>query len=241
MWIISYADLMTLLFATFVVLYGLKSAGETKEIRGIVTEIREAFVEIPDIIEDPVKGPTNKGLDVFESMKLENRRDKLIERIMRNNRMTNEIDEEVEELKRMIEPDESTKIPKYFKQERSIVSVYRQGRDLVVSLSADFLYDGKSFRLKRSQVENLKPFGRYLASLGKFIKIQAYVETSQGGFKLAALRASFLRRYFAGYFKAPTNRSMPYGHELSYTGDDAGLEDNVVLGNRVDIKILYEE
>ena len=124
---------MTLLFATFVVLYGLKSAGETKEIRGIVTEIREAFVEIPDIIEDPVKGPTNKGLDVFESMKLENRRDKLIERIMRNNRMTNEIDEEVEELKRMIEPDESTKIPKYFKQERSIVSVYRQGRDLVES------------------------------------------------------------------------------------------------------------
>ena len=232
---------MTLLFATFVVLYGLKSAGDTKEIRGIVTEIREAFVEVPDEIDDPIKGPTNKGLEVFESMKLENRREKLIKRIKRNNRLTNDIDEEVEELKRLIEPDESTKIPKYFKREKTAISAYRQGRDLIVSLSADLLYNGKSFRLKRSQVEKLKPLARYLATLGRFIKIQAYVEKSQGGFKLAALRASFLRRYFAGYFKTPAHRSMPYGHELSYTGFDDGLEDNVVLGNRVDIKILYEE
>ena len=43
-WIVSYADLMTLLFAAFVVLYGLKPEGETIQMLGVTSNIRESFV-----------------------------------------------------------------------------------------------------------------------------------------------------------------------------------------------------
>ncbi|NRA66515.1 MAG: OmpA family protein [Pseudobacteriovorax sp.] len=49
-WIVSYADLMTLLFAAFVVLYGITPQGKSEEIIGIAISIREAFIEIPDEI-----------------------------------------------------------------------------------------------------------------------------------------------------------------------------------------------
>lgn len=49
-WLVSYADLMTLLFAAFVVLYGITPQGESDEILGMMASIRESFVEIPDDI-----------------------------------------------------------------------------------------------------------------------------------------------------------------------------------------------
>ncbi len=51
-WLVSYADLMTLLFAAFVVLYGITPRGQSNEILGIASSIREAFIEVPDEIED---------------------------------------------------------------------------------------------------------------------------------------------------------------------------------------------
>ena len=52
---------MTLLFATFVVLYGIKPEGETLTILGIASSIREAFMEVPDSINEPAKGPLPHG------------------------------------------------------------------------------------------------------------------------------------------------------------------------------------
>lgn len=54
-WIVSYADLMTLLFAAFVVLYGITPQGKSKEILGITASIRESFVEIPDEIPESIR------------------------------------------------------------------------------------------------------------------------------------------------------------------------------------------
>lgn len=51
-WLVSYADLMTLLFAAFVVLYGITPQGESSEVLGLASSIREAFIEIPDQISE---------------------------------------------------------------------------------------------------------------------------------------------------------------------------------------------
>lgn len=51
-WLVSFADLMTLLFAAFVVLYGITPSGESDEILGVIVSIKESFIEIPDEITD---------------------------------------------------------------------------------------------------------------------------------------------------------------------------------------------
>ena len=243
MWIISYADLMTLLFATFVVLYGLKSEGETKEIRGIVSSIREAFIEIPDQIDDPDVGPTNKGVNIFKNWKLDYRRERLIKRFNRNRNNVNVIDEELEKVRKLIEPDPAQKIKRYFRKQKPNVSVYREGKNIVVSMGATMLYEENSYRLKRAQIKNLQPLAVYLASLDKDIIIQAYAEkkgNSPSGLSLASLRATFMLRYLSRNYQVPIRRLMPYGYELPYNNSSINLGENPNLGNRVDLKIIYE-
>lgn len=54
-WIVSYADLMTLLFAAFVVLYGITPQGKSDEIMGMISSIRESFKEIPDELPEQIR------------------------------------------------------------------------------------------------------------------------------------------------------------------------------------------
>lgn len=49
-WLVSFADLMTLLFAAFVVLYGLITPGTKETQMGVKAEIRASFTEISDSI-----------------------------------------------------------------------------------------------------------------------------------------------------------------------------------------------
>lgn len=51
-WLVSFADLMTLLFAAFVVLYGITPSGESDQVLGVMASVRESFLEVPDDIID---------------------------------------------------------------------------------------------------------------------------------------------------------------------------------------------
>ena len=80
-WIVSYADLMTLLFAAFVVLYGLKPEGEDIRLIGVTSNIRESFEEIPDEIPpDERKGPIKNGKSHFQYFKGELKRQPIIQK-----------------------------------------------------------------------------------------------------------------------------------------------------------------
>ena len=61
-WLVSYADLMTLLFAAFVVLYGITPEGVSRTLMGVRSEIRETLIEVPERIPDvPERGPVLPG------------------------------------------------------------------------------------------------------------------------------------------------------------------------------------
>lgn len=66
-WLVSFADLMTLLFAAFVVLYGITPQGESIEVKGNVASIRASFVEVPDdVIDKTLQKNLENGVLTFD-------------------------------------------------------------------------------------------------------------------------------------------------------------------------------
>lgn len=234
---------MTLLFATFVVLYGLKSEGETEEIRGIVSSIREAFVEIPDQIDDPNMGPTHKGVHVFKNWKLDKIKQNKIKKFNRNRNHINLIDKELEKIRRLLQTDSKKPIEPYFKKPSANLSVIKSGSNIVVNLGASLLYEKGSYRLNRSSIKNLDLFASYLAELKKPIIIQAYARNRSvktTGLTLASLRASFLLRYLNRKYDVPISLLQAQGYELIYNESSEEIISDPKLLDRVDIKIVYD-
>ena len=98
-WIVSYADLAILLFAAFVVLYGITPQGKSMEIIGIASSIRESFIPIPDEIPERLR--TAERFDGKMSF-VEATRDSTINpAIKKYNRVENEIPHRSKELQQL--------------------------------------------------------------------------------------------------------------------------------------------
>ena len=105
-WIVSFADLMTLLFAAFVVLYGLKPEGIGDAVKVITATaaIRETFNETPDEIpEDRRSGPTLQGQAVFEFFKGDTTAKPIIKKKARTENVLNIINKDMKQIKRVID------------------------------------------------------------------------------------------------------------------------------------------
>ena len=65
-WLVSYADMLTLLFAVFVVLYALKEGGEPQT-RKTAGSMQESFnTPLEDIPIDRQIGPVEQGFGIFD-------------------------------------------------------------------------------------------------------------------------------------------------------------------------------
>ena len=65
-WLVSYADMLTLLFALFVVLYALKEGGQS-QVQKTAGSMQESFnTPLEDIPIDRQVGPTEQGFGIFD-------------------------------------------------------------------------------------------------------------------------------------------------------------------------------
>jgi chemotaxis protein MotB len=174
-WLISYADLMTLLFAAFVVLYGITPQGESKEVLGVLSSIREAFVEIPDIIPDEERaGPLKKGKFVFKNFKGDTSRPPLIKQYLSADKAVNVINRDMQEAKNVINllnKKAETKPGAITKPEA--ISVHRDANGWRFRLVASHFFKPGQFRMEREALATLDTVGNYLKSIGQMIFHQA--------------------------------------------------------------------
>ena len=220
------------------VLYGLKTEGETTEPRGVVSSIRESFIDIPDDISDPSKGPLAEGNITFRNWRLDRRYQRFIKKHRKNTNNVNVIEEDMKKIRKILETPESKKIKKHIKKEKKMFSVVQEGKQITVSLASSFLYKKDEFRLSRKQMVSLSPLAKFLSTLDRDIIVEAYAQDSEmmKGLELASLRATFMVKYLNKEFNVPIDKILPYGYEL--TGDVQNKSKN--LGRRVDLKIVYE-
>ena len=247
-WIVSYADLMTLLFAVFVVLYGLKPEGKSDTIYTpvVTAAIRETFVSTPDVIpDDKSQKPTMTKKQIFEYFRGDTPREPILKKYQRNENVVNVIEKGSQRVKSLVEirSQRNTKFRRIQKLE-NVVAV-KKGKDgFRVRLLGSYFFDKGSYKISRESQGILKDIGKLLGELDREIVVEGHSDNAPmqgefGNWDLSALRASQVLEFLIQETDFPPKKGEVAGY-----GDTRPIADNQTkegrkINRRIEIKVKY--
>jgi chemotaxis protein MotB len=231
-WLVSYADFITLLFATFTALYALSKADANKA-KAVADGLREAFgtsgakvvkmeaMDINGIPSDRERLPTGQGNENAPPS-------------------TKQADkQEFEEIKKQVEEFLITK------GALNKVSIDQQERGLVVSIKDGGFFESGSADLKENAMVILGELAEKIKQYRNPVRIEGHTDnvpissrTYPTNWELSSARATSTVRVLTDRFKVPAGKisATGYGDSRPKTSNDtpAGRARN----RRVDIVIL---
>lgn len=249
-WLVSYADMLTLLFALFVVLYALKEDGKNGA--------SEAAGSIQDSFDKPLEeiplahriGPVEAGFGIFDKFKgsanepsadMSNQNGKPRKKII--------IDEDMLKTRKLIQ--ERLYGPNRHPRgdvagSSRLAQVKRTGDGFKVELLASHFFRSGSAKLTPRGVKSLKPILNALKPLERKITIEGHTDSLplRGQFSnwdLSALRAtSVLQTMIEDYNFPPTSlRAAGYGSSRPLASNITS--EGRSLNRRIEIKVEYDD
>lgn len=254
-WIVSFADLMTLLFAAFVVLWALKTEGVGDAVKVITAtaSIRESFHETPDEIpEDRREGPSTDGKAAFKFFKGDTLAKPIIKKFRRTENVLNIINKDMKQTKRILDlqlQDTKNSFNKRQKKDPSVpqgVSIHKDDNGYVVRLLGSYFYGPGEYKVKPKDLIKIKQIGEVLKGHGKRISIEGHTDRMpQGGefsnWELSALRSSFIAKYFISELNFSPDRVKTGGYADTKPIASNDTESGRKLNRRVEIRVEYND
>lgn len=232
-WMVSYADFMTLLFATFVVLYALSQLDLAK-FKLLKSSLQKAFQSSPTIFEGRPATLENEGDKITEFHKNESLIPPILDAIAAREDKEN-FESAQEELKK-----------KNIDKLKGITTEITE-RGLVVKMVGNIFFESGTSSLKRESVETLREIGIILKSKFQYnlIRVEGHSDSQQmssqmfpSNWELSAYRAAAVARYLIATTGIDKDRFsvVSYGDSKPIASNDteAGRSEN----RRVEIVIL---
>lgn len=239
-WLVSFADLMTLLFAAFVVLYGSLEVGTTDRIFGYTAAIRESFVEVPDFVKDDQEiGDIKKGLFVFKAFEGETDI-KGAKKAMIKQDPKISYDHDKNRVDRLLDQIAMTENGIDFGLRRAMNTEDHE-KGFTIKLAGAYFFKANSYRFSRDGRKRFLELGKLLKALNRPMLIEGHTDSmvSKKGFNnnaLGALRASNAARLLSRELGIPSTmiETISYGpsRPIASNKTDKGRKKN----RRIEIK-----
>lgn len=249
-WLVSFADMMTLLFAVFVVLFALKKEGApSAAIDQAASAINEEFNTIMEEIPiDRRVGPQEAGIGIFENFKGNQIRPPLIKKYPGETENIKVIDQEMKRINAQLEDrlyGSEKNIQSGKDGSQRIVSVHRSPDGIRLRLLASHFYQPGEWRLKKTAAKELESVGKILKDLGRNITVEGHTDSApvkgaMSNWELSTLRATSVLR-----FMIEKENFSPTKIQASGYADTRPISDNRTAGGRslnrrIEIRINYE-
>ena len=250
-WLVSFADMMTLLFAVFVVLYALKKEGASEaQIQQAAVSIQESFNEVmEDITEVKKVGPTEQGFGIFEHRKGDRIRPPIVTKYPSAERNLKVIDQEMKKVAELINlrlygKEKMRELEK--KGQERIVSVQRDADGFRVRLLATHFYKPGSYRVSQKGLAELTSVGKILKELGREITVEGHTDSvpsnsELSNWELSSLRSSFIVKHFIEELNFSPNIVSAAGYADTRPVASNATEDTRALNRRIEIKVHYND
>lgn len=246
-WLVSYADMLTLLFAVFVVLYSLNLSQEDKSAKAAAS-IEESFNRpLEDIPESHRVGPTEAGFGIFEHFRGSSIRPPLSKKFPGLKDRPKIIDQEMNRLRMQLEerlygPD---KFPKGADGGAArVVNVVRTEDGFKLQLLARHFYDSGATKIRRQALPQLDVITRTLKELGRPIVIEGHTDSvppkGLNNWQLSALRATDILQYMVTNHNFPPTRLAAAGYADTRPMAANSTEAGRMLNRRIEIRVKYD-
>lgn len=249
-WLVSFADMMTLLFAVFVVLYALKDDGaKDSELEQAAASIQEAFNEVMEEIPDSRRvGPLGSGFQEFEDM---NKKDKesTPDLEMEPTKESRIIDRDMKKVTKLIDMRlyGSEKFrPLQAKGQARIVTVHRDRDGFRVRILASHFFNSGSYRIRSQEaLDALAEVAEVVKEVNRPVTIEGHTDSipfegEGGNWGLSSMRATSVLRYFIrnSRFDKTKLSSAGYGDTRPIASNATAESRN--LNRRIEIKVHYD-
>lgn len=247
-WLVSFADMVTLLFAVFVVLFALKEGGEP-QVQRAAGSMQESFnTPLDDIPLDRMRGPSEHGFGIFEHFRGDQVLPPLVQKYPATKRRIKIIDEEMNRVSTELEerlygpnkyPDKKTT------GHERIVEVSPTEKGFKLQLLARHFYKPGDIRVKRQARKELDEVIKILKSLGRDVTVEGHTDSippkgNMSNWDLSALRATHVIRYMIRQHYFPQTRLSAAGYAdvkpIAHNGTAAGRK----LNRRIEFHVHYD-
>ncbi len=251
-WLVSYADMVTLLFAVFVVLYSLNLKPDTSS-EEVAGSMQESFNKpLDDLPVERRVGPTEEGFGIFEHFRGNTVRPPISKKFPGAEQKIKDINDDFKRVQaavndRLYGPEtyQGSKKP----GEERVVSVQRNSEGVSLRLLARHFYSPGDYRMKRDALKEVDQVVKILKDLGRPVVVEGHTDDAppsskgpvESNWELSALRSTYLLRYMVKEHHFPATKISAAGFADMRPVAHNGTESGRALNRRIEIKIKYDD
>ena len=252
-WLVSYADMLTLLFAVFVVLFALKKGDNSdSKATSVAGSIQESFSTPLETIPVSQKSYAGEpGLIIFEHYQ-GNQADSGGKELSATERSPSPIIALIKADVKKVEMDLEERLygPEKIREANSqgndrIVDVEQTPDGFLLRLTARYFYESGSVDIKPSARADVDQVIQILAKLEKRIRVEGHTDSTpsigkQDNWDISVLRATNMVRYMMQVHHFPQDHLSAVGYGDTRPIAHNGTEEGRSLNRRVEFHVQYD-